>query len=131
MRSMVVKRYRNTNALNLRGAYKKPYVRIAQIPDHKDGHYVRQNKIAFKYPNLKKYDDLDVHVRMFNSAVKTNVDTFDEYIINAFNYMQKNITMEWCHNYMSKFLDYIFSDLHMHFANAIGRFKMTSKYTWS
>jgi len=45
---------------------------------------------------------------MFNSVVKTNVDTFDEYIINAFNYMQKDITMEWCHNYMSKFLDCIF-----------------------
>jgi hypothetical protein len=84
---------------------------ITQIPNHRDGHYVRLNKLAFKYPNFKKDDNPNVHVRMFNFVVKANAETFKEYIINAFNYMLKDTTSDWCHNYMSKFLDCIFLEL--------------------
>jgi plasmid replication initiation protein len=55
---------------------------------------VRPNKIAFKYPDFKKDVDLDVHVRMFNFIVKTNAKTFEEYIINAFNYMLRDIGLD-------------------------------------
>jgi len=40
---------------------------------------------------------------MFNSAIKTNAETFKKYIINAFSYTLKDITLDWCYNYMSKF----------------------------
>jgi hypothetical protein len=69
---MVARRYKSANAADLRGGYQKPFVVTAQICDHRDGHYVRPNKVAFKYPNFKKDVDLDVHVRMFNSIVKVN-----------------------------------------------------------
>jgi hypothetical protein len=44
---------------------------------------------ALKYPNFKKYVNSYFHVRMFNYVVKVNVETFEEYIINAFSYMLK------------------------------------------
>jgi hypothetical protein len=43
---------------------------MTPILDHEDGHYVRPNKVAFKYPNFKKDVDLNAHVRMFNSTIK-------------------------------------------------------------
>jgi hypothetical protein len=43
--------------------------------------------------------------------MKANVETSEEYIINVFSYMLRNIALNWCHNYMSKFLDYTFSKL--------------------
>jgi hypothetical protein len=49
----------------------------------------------------------------------------------VFSYMLRDITLDQCHNYMSKFQDNFFWSLHKHFANLIGKFKMTSKYTWS
>jgi len=48
---------------------------------------------------------------MFNSVVKANVKTFEEYIINVFSYTLRNTTLEWCHNYMSKFPNYMFLEL--------------------
>ncbi len=70
------------------------------ILDHKDGHYVRPNMVAFKYPDFKKDVDPNVPVKVFNSLVKVNVETFEEYIINAFNYTVKDTTSNRCHNYM-------------------------------
>ncbi len=67
--------------------------------------------VALKYPNFKKDVDLDALVRAFNFAMKANVETFEEYIINAFNYKLRDTTLNWCHNYMSKFHDYTFSEL--------------------
>jgi hypothetical protein len=99
------------------------------IFNQKNGHFVRSNKVALKYIDFKKDVDPDVHVRVFNSMVKANIETFEEYIINAFSYTLRDMASNWCHNYISKFLDYIFSELQMHFANIIGRLKMTSKYT--
>ncbi len=64
---------------------------------------------------------------MFNSAIKSNEKTSEEYIINVFSYMLRNITLD----YMSEFPNYIFQNLHMHFANVIGRLRMMSKYIWS
>jgi hypothetical protein len=65
------------------------------------------------------------------SAAKTNVETSKKYIINAFSYMLIDATSNWCHNYMSKLPNGIFSKLHTNFANVIERFKMMNKYTWS
>jgi hypothetical protein len=41
----------------------------------------------FKYLDFKKYVDPNVHVKMFNFAMKVNVETSKKYIINAFRYM--------------------------------------------
>jgi hypothetical protein len=35
----------------------------------------------------------DVHVRVFNFVVKESVDTSENYIINAFNYMLRDTTL--------------------------------------
>jgi len=67
--------------------------------------------IALKYPNFKKDVDPNVHVTMFNSKVKANAYTFDKYGINVFSYMLRDMALDWCHNYMSKFLDCIFLEL--------------------
>ncbi len=48
---------------------------------------------------------------MFNYVVKANVKTSEKYIINVFSYTLKDTTLDWCHNYMSKFPNYIFSKL--------------------
>jgi hypothetical protein len=108
---MFVRGYKSANAMNPRGGYWKPYVVTAQILDHKDGHYVRPNKVALKYLDFKKYVNLDAHVKMFNYVVKENVKTFEEYIINVFSYTLRDTTSDLCHNYMSKFPDHIFSEL--------------------
>jgi hypothetical protein len=67
--------------------------------------------VVLKYPNFVKDDDPNAHVRVFNYAMKANAKTLEEYIINAFNYILRNITLDWCHNYMSKFHDCIFLEL--------------------
>ncbi len=66
--------------------------------------------MAFKYPNFKKYDP-NVHVKMFNFAVKANIKTFEEYITNAFSYTLRDMTLDWCHNYMLQFPNCTFSKL--------------------
>jgi hypothetical protein len=43
--------------MNSKGGYKQPFVITVPILDHRDGHYVRPNKVALNYPNFKK----DVH----------------------------------------------------------------------
>jgi hypothetical protein len=111
MNSIIVGGYKSTNAKNPKGGYQKPFVITQGIHDHEKGHFVKPNMVAFKYLNFKKDANLDVHVRMFNSAVMENAKTSKEYIINAFNYTQKDTTSDWCHNYMIKFPDYIFSKL--------------------
>jgi plasmid replication initiation protein len=80
--------------MHSKGGYREPIVVIALILDHRDGHYVRLNKVAMKYPNFKNDVDQDVHVRMFNFIIKTNAKTFEEYIINLFNYMLRVTTLD-------------------------------------
>jgi hypothetical protein len=47
---------------------------------------------------------------MFNSAIESNVETSEEYMINVFSYTLRDTTSEWCHNYMSECFDCIFSE---------------------
>jgi hypothetical protein len=52
MKSMATGRYRSANATNSGGGYREPSTIITPIPNHKDGHYVRPNRVALKYPNF-------------------------------------------------------------------------------
>jgi len=72
---------------------------------------VKPNKVVLKYHKFKKDVDPNVHVKVFNYIMKVNLETLEKYIINVFNYMLKNMTSNWCHNYMSKFLDFTFLEL--------------------
>jgi len=108
MSLMVVGGYKNVDAMNPKGGYRKPFTVIAQIYDHKNGHYVRLNKVGLKYLDFKKDVDPDAHIIMFNFAIKANAKTFKEYITNAFSYMPRDTTLNWCHDYMSKFTNYTF-----------------------
>ncbi len=92
--SMAIGGYINVNATNIKKGYQKPYVIIAPILNHKDGHYVRPNNVALKYLNFEKDVDPNAHVKMFNSTIKTNVETFEEYIINAFSYTLKDTILD-------------------------------------
>ncbi len=67
--------------------------------------------VAHKYLDFKKDVNPYVHVRVFNFVVKANVETSKEYIINVFSNTLRDTTSNLCHNYMSKFPNYIFSEL--------------------
>ncbi len=54
MNSMVVRRYRSANTTNIREGYQKPSIVTTQIPNHKNGHYVRPNKVALQHLDFKK-----------------------------------------------------------------------------
>ncbi len=54
---------------------------------------MRPNRVAIKYLDFKKNADPNAHVRVFNSIMKANVKTFEKYIINAFDYMLKDTTL--------------------------------------
>jgi hypothetical protein len=62
------------------------------ILDDKNGHYVKPNRVALKYFDFKKDADLNANVRVFNFAVKTNVETSKKYIINDFSHMLRDTT---------------------------------------
>jgi hypothetical protein len=66
---------------------------------------------TLKYPNYKKDVDPYAHVKVFNATIKTNGETFKEYIINAFSYTLKKTTSNSCHNYTSEFLNNKFVEL--------------------
>jgi len=70
MNSMAVKRYKNVDVANLRGGYQESYVATTQTPNCRDGHFVKPNRVAFKYLNFFLNDDLDAHLRMFNFVIK-------------------------------------------------------------
>jgi hypothetical protein len=92
MSSMTVGGYRGVDTTNLKGGYQGSSIVFAKNSDHRYGHYVRPNRVALKYPNFKKNDDPNVHVKMFNSIVKANAETSEKYIINAFSYMLRDMT---------------------------------------
>jgi hypothetical protein len=54
MNSMAIGGCKSVDVVHLRGGYQKLIVIIAPILDHKDGHYVKPNKVIIKYPNSKK-----------------------------------------------------------------------------
>jgi hypothetical protein len=64
-----------------------------------------------KYLNYKKNANPNAHVRVFNVAMKLNGETYEEYIVNAFNYTLRKMASYWGHNYMLEFLDYNFFEL--------------------
>jgi len=92
MSSMDVGGYKSANAMNPKRGYQKPSIIITPIPNYRDGHYVRPNKVALKYHDFRKDVDPNAHVRMFNFVIKTNIETSKKYIINAFNYKLKDTT---------------------------------------
>jgi hypothetical protein len=75
MNSMATKRCRSVDVVHSKGGYREPIVITIPILDHRNGHYVKSNKVTFKYPDFKKDVYLDVHVRVFNSEVKENANT--------------------------------------------------------
>jgi hypothetical protein len=103
MNSIVIGRYKSIDFENLGKGYQKPFIVTAEILNQLNGPSMiltRPNKVALKYPNFKKDVDLNAHVRIFDYIVKVNVETFKEYIINAFSYMLRGITLKCYHNYM-------------------------------
>ncbi len=60
---------------NLGRGYQKPYVISTRITNNKNGHSMRRNIVIFKYPDFKKYDYPNVHVGVFNFAMKTIAKT--------------------------------------------------------
>jgi hypothetical protein len=58
----------------------KPSIITQGIPNHINGHSIKPNKVALKYPDFKKDVDPNVHVKMFNSIIKVNAKTFEKYI---------------------------------------------------
>jgi hypothetical protein len=111
MSSMAIRRYKSVNVTTCKEGYRKPFAITIPILDYRNGHYVRPNMVVFKCHDFKKDVDPNVHVKMFNFVIKVNVETFEKYIINVFNYMLRNTTLNWWHNYMSDFLYCIFLEL--------------------
>jgi hypothetical protein len=66
---------------------------------------------TLKYPYYKKNAGPDAQVTVFQTIVKANGKTLEEYIINVFNYTLREMTLDLCHNYMLEFLDCIFLKL--------------------
>jgi hypothetical protein len=85
MSSIAIGGYRNTYVENPKGEYRGPSIMIQGIFNHKNGHFVKPNKVVFKYLDFRKNVDLNVHVKVFNSVVKVDAKTSKKYIINAFN----------------------------------------------
>jgi hypothetical protein len=62
--------------MSSRGIYWEPPIIPLEIPDQRNGHSTRPNKVAFKYPNFKKNVNPDVHVKVFNFVMKVNAKNF-------------------------------------------------------
>jgi hypothetical protein len=70
---MVVGGYISVDVMNPIGWYQELFVVNVQILDYKIGHYVRPNKVAFKYLDLKRNVNPNAHVRVFNFTIKANI----------------------------------------------------------
>jgi hypothetical protein len=95
MNSMAIRRCKNAVTVHSKGEYREPIVIILPILNHKNGHDVKPNKVALKYPDFKK--DINpnyVHVKMFNFVIKANAKTSLNYIINAFSSTLKDMTLD-------------------------------------
>jgi hypothetical protein len=110
MSSIVIKGYKSTNAQNSEERNHEPLVITHGILDHINGHFVKTNKVALKYPDFKKNADPNAHVKMFNYEVKVNVETLKKISSMCLTIRSRDTTLDSCHNYMSKFLSYIFSE---------------------
>jgi hypothetical protein len=94
MSSMAIGRCKSVDVVHSKGGYREPIVVTTPILDHRYGHYVKPNRVTLKYHDFKKDVDLNVHLRMFNSAIKTHEETSKEYIIIAFNYTLKDMASD-------------------------------------
>ncbi len=65
-------RYKNISVEDPKGRHQEPFVKTQGILDHRNGRFVRPNRVALKYPNFKKDVNLDVHVKVFNFVVKAS-----------------------------------------------------------
>jgi len=70
MSSMAIGGCRSVDVVHSKGGYQEPITIIPLIFYHKDGHYVRPNKVNLKYLDFKKDVGLDAHVKVFNYVVK-------------------------------------------------------------
>jgi hypothetical protein len=52
MNSIAMGGYISTDAENLKRGYRKPFVVIAKIPNHRNGHAMGPNRVALKYLDL-------------------------------------------------------------------------------
>jgi hypothetical protein len=57
------------------------------------GSVAKPYRSTLKYQNYKKDLDPNVHVRMFQAIVKTNGETLQKFIIYAFSYTLKEMTL--------------------------------------
>ncbi len=78
MSLIAIRGCKSVDIVHSRGGYWKPVILIALIFDHKDGHYVRPNRVALNYPNFKKDVDPNVHVKVFNFVIKSNAETSEK-----------------------------------------------------
>jgi hypothetical protein len=60
---------------------KKPFILTAEIHNHKNGHFIRPNRVTLNYLDFKKNVNLNVHVKLFNFVMKANENTSKEYIL--------------------------------------------------
>jgi hypothetical protein len=58
------------------------------------GSVIKPYQSTLKYQNYKKDVDPNVHVIMFQAIVKANGITLHEFIINAFIYTLKEMTLD-------------------------------------
>jgi hypothetical protein len=75
MSSIATRRYISIDVGNLRGGYPKPSIVTTRIPNHRNGHSMKLNRVVLKYVDFKKDVDPYVHVKVFNSIVKENAKT--------------------------------------------------------
>jgi hypothetical protein len=73
MNSIVAKRYISIDVGNLKRG--KPSIITVGIPNHKNGHFMKPNRVVYKYFDFKKDVDPYAHVKVFNFIVKANVKT--------------------------------------------------------
>ncbi len=69
MNLIATRKYRNINVESLKRGYWGPFVITQGIPNHRNGHFVESNKVAFKYLDFKKDVDPTAHVKMFNYTI--------------------------------------------------------------
>ncbi len=69
------------------------------------GSVTKPHQSIFKYLKYNKDAYLDYHVRIFHVVVRANGETYEKYVINAFSYTLRKMTLYWCHYYMSNMLN--------------------------
>jgi hypothetical protein len=87
------------------------------LPPNKPYHW------PFNDPEYVKDSDLNVHVRVFRVAIRTNSETNDAKI--------REILYDCCNNYMGDYPNFTFAELQLTFVKGIEKFRMMNKFTYS